>query len=425
MTSSYITQLIFSFIGWMAISSLHAQTTAAITLDSCTQWALENYPLTRQYDLLEQTKDLTVENLATGNLPRLQLTGQATYQSDVTEIPIMIPGFDIPTVSKDQYKVYGKITQPLTHFKSVQQEKELAKTNHSIQKQELAVSLRTLKDRVNSVFFSILLLEAQTEQSQITKAEIKSGLKRMNTALKNGTALPSDVNQLKVELLQLDQKIFTLESRRSQFIRMLSLITGHRMDKESIFQQPVVPLQPENLQRPEMELYAMERDRIDLQKSLFHQQIKPQLSFFIQGGYGRPSLNFLNNDFKPYYIGGLRFQWNISSYYTRQRKNEIWDVHQRTIDLKAETFTLNTRLQLEQYNEEIQRYRKLVHSDQEIIDLRSSIKETAGRQLAQGVVTPVDYLSFVYQEEQARQSSALHEIQLLQAYYNWLYENGN
>lgn len=407
------------------MSSSHAQTTSAITLDSCYQWAQENYPLTRQYNLLDQTKDLTLENLATGNFPRIQLTGQATYQSDVTEIPVMIPGMDIPTVNKDQYKLYGEVSQSLTSFKSVHLQKELAITNHSIQKQDLIVSLRTLKEQVNSLFFGILLLKAQIEQSRITRADINRGLQRLNSALANGTALTSDVNQLKVELLQLNQKIYTLKSKRSQLIRMLHLLTGHSIDKESTFQQPVVPLQPENLQRPELDLFAMEQDRIEQQRSLFSQQIKPQLSLFVQGGYGRPTLNFLNNDFNAYYIGGLRFQWNISSYYTRQRKNEIWDVQKHTVDLQAEAFTLNTHLQLEQYNEEIQRYQDLLHSDQEIIDLRSSIKETAERQLSLGVITPIDYLSFVHQEEQARQSSALHKIQLLQAQYNRLYENGN
>lgn len=423
--SKYLDRVFFSFIWLLTFSTLDAQNTFKVTLDSCYQWAQENYPLSKQYNLLEQTKDLTLENLATKILPRLHLIGQASYQSDVTEIPVMIPGSDITLISKDQYKVYGEITQPLTEFQTIRQEKELAKTNYSIQKRELAISLRQLKERVNSLFFSILLLEAHTEQIRITRADITSGLQHLNTAVKNGTALPSDIHQLKAELLQLDQQIYSLESRRNQLIRALSLLTGQSIEQKSTFRRPIVPTQTPYLQRPELELFNMQQSVIDQQKSLFHQRIKPQLNLFVQSGYGRPALNFLDNDFSAYFIVGIRFQWNMTSYYTRQNKDQLWDVQKRSLDLKTETFRLNTRLRQEQYNEEIQRYQNLLRTDQEIIALRMSIKNSSARQLTQGVITSVDYLVFVHKEEQARQSSVLHEIQLLQAYYNWLYENGN
>ena len=40
------------------------------------------------------------------NLPQASLNGQATWQSDVTQIPIKFPGIDIPTPPKDQYRFY-------------------------------------------------------------------------------------------------------------------------------------------------------------------------------------------------------------------------------------------------------------------------------------------------------------------------------
>ncbi len=67
--------------------STRAQETKTFTLDQCYTLARENYPLIKQRDLINKTRDYSVENAAKGYLPQLTLTGQATYQSDVVTFP--------------------------------------------------------------------------------------------------------------------------------------------------------------------------------------------------------------------------------------------------------------------------------------------------------------------------------------------------
>ena len=61
---------------------------AQLTLAECYRMARANYPLIRQYGLIEKTQEYNLENAARGYLPQLAFSAQATYQSDVTRIPI-------------------------------------------------------------------------------------------------------------------------------------------------------------------------------------------------------------------------------------------------------------------------------------------------------------------------------------------------
>ena len=57
---------------------------AQLTLEQCRQDAQANYPLVRQYRLIEMSEEYSLSNAAKGNLPQISLGGKATYQSDAT-----------------------------------------------------------------------------------------------------------------------------------------------------------------------------------------------------------------------------------------------------------------------------------------------------------------------------------------------------
>lgn len=55
-----------------------------ITLEECQRKTRENYPLVRQYGLIEKTKEYNLANASKANLPQFTLSGKATWQSEVT-----------------------------------------------------------------------------------------------------------------------------------------------------------------------------------------------------------------------------------------------------------------------------------------------------------------------------------------------------
>src|SRR5690606_21872125 len=90
----------------LAVTWMFETAAQSLTIEECYTLAEQNYPLVRQRDLIEKSKGYSIENVLSGNLPQIAINGQATYQSDVTAVPVRIPGQEIEPLSKDQYKLY-------------------------------------------------------------------------------------------------------------------------------------------------------------------------------------------------------------------------------------------------------------------------------------------------------------------------------
>jgi hypothetical protein len=93
--------------------------------------------------------------------------------------------------------------------------------------------------------------------------------------------------------------------------------------------------------------------------------------------------------------------------------------------VQKETFLFNTKLTQKQENTDITKYQDLIKTDDQIIQLRESVKNSASAQLDNGVLSAHDYLSQVNAEDIARRLMILHQMELLQAQYNYQYITGN
>jgi outer membrane protein TolC len=413
------------FVLWVASlwgSGLSAQT---LSLDSCYALARRNYPLVQQFDLIEKSKELSLENASKGYLPQLAVNGQATYQSEVTSLPISFPGLNVPELSKDQYRLFGEVNQPLTDLFFVKEQQDLIRANSAVESQKIEVELHKLRERVYQLYFGVLYMDARLAQVQLLIKDLEAGLAKVQAAISGGVALKSQADQLRAELLKARQQITELKSSRRAYAEVLGLLIRQSIDEKTVLETPAVPNASIEIRRPELALFSSQQQSLTQQSRLLNNKTLPRLGAFFQGGYGRPALNVLSNDFEPYFITGLRLNWNISSFYTSGNERKLLSTQQSAIALQRETFLLNTRLAVQQQNAEIAKWQDLITSDQEIIQLRESIKNTAQQQLSNGTATTTDYLNYVNAEDLARQQLILHRMQLLLAQYNQLLTTGN
>jgi hypothetical protein len=95
------------------------------------------------------------------------------------------------------------------------------------------------------------------------------------------------------------------------------------------------------------------------------------------------------------------------------------------VDIDKETFLLNTNLTLIQANTVIQKYKDLIQQDDTVISLRNSVVQSTKAQLDNGVITVHEYIAKLNAENLAKQTRILHNIQLLQAEYNYKNTSGN
>lgn len=409
----------------VAISFIHIASAQTLTLEQCYTLARTNYPVVKQLALIEKTREYTVSNAAKGTLPQLSVGAQATYQSAVTGLPIEIPGMKVPTVSKDQYKIFGEVSQSLTDGPIVSQQKELARANAAAQTQQVEVELYKLRERVNQLFFGMLLLDAQIRQTDLLKNDIRVGLNKTQAAITNGTALKSNADILNAELLKSDQRSIELQATRQGFGDMLALLIGQSVDESTVLETPSMPELSREINRPELGLFEVQQRSFDVQNRLLSARINPRLSVFAQGGYGRPALNMLSNTFDFYALGGIRLNWNLGAFYTLKNDRELLSINRNIVDIQRETFLLNTQISLRQQSRELGKYQALIDTDARIIALREQVKTTANTQLELGTLTVNDYLTYLNAEDQARQNLLLHQIQLLMAQYGYAVTAGN
>jgi outer membrane protein TolC len=406
----------------MCAGAAHAQ---SLTIEECYALAAQNYPLVKQRELIVKSNEYTLQNLSKGYLPQLMVVGQATYQSEVTQVPIEIPGMTVPTLSKDQYKLYGEVNQTLFDGGVLRQQKRAQETNTVVEQQKLEVELYKIKDKINQLFFGILLVDEQIKQTELLKTDIQLGLKKTEAAIANGTAFKSSADVLKAEILNADQRTTELKATRSAYADMLGLFINRLLTTDALLEKPKSLVVTPEINRPEIALYAYQNKTVDAQYKMLTARNLPRLNLFVQGGYGRPALNMLSNEFEAYYIGGLRLNWSLSGLYTMKKDKALLDLSRRNIEVQKETFLFNTNYTLKQQSSEVNKYSELLTSDEQIVSLRTNVKNTASVQLENGVINTNDYLREVNAEDKARQNKIIHEIQLLMAQYAQQTTTGN
>lgn len=402
------------------------QAQQTLSLLKAYELAQQNYPLVKQRDLVKQTAGINVDNLSKGFLPQFSLSGQATYQSDVTSISIPIPGIIIKAPSKDQYKIIADVNQLLYDGGAIKEQKNLQQLNEAAEQQKLEVELYKIKERINQLFLGVLFLDEQLKQVDLVKVDLNNGIKKTEAQVNNGVAFKSNLNVLKAELLKADQRVIELRSSRKGYTDVLGLFIGEELPENVQLELPVVEAAVINsdIKRPELKWYTTQENLLNGQYKLIGSRNKPRASLFLQSGYGRPGLNFLNNDFAFFYTTGVRLNWNFGSLYTQKNDKQLIDIGKKLVAVQQQTFLLNTNTALRQQQSEMDKLQQLIAKDKEIIGLRVTVKDAAKAQLENAVITSNDYLREVNAEDQARQSLIAHQVQLLQAQINYLTISG-
>ncbi|MBC9932167.1 TolC family protein [Chitinophaga qingshengii] len=400
-----------------------------LTLETCYTLARQNYPLIKQYDLIARTSRYTVANAGKLYLPQLAVSGQATYQSDVINfadvLPATIPGLHVPEFSKDQYRIQAELSQQIFDGGVARYQQEASRANEKVQQQSLEVNLYAIRDRITQLYFAVLLMEAQLRQNALRRDNLQNAADKMKAALANGVAYRSNVAELQAEIVNADMNTTEFRANRKAYLKMLGTFIHQPLGDSTVLAYPDVAPPAEDIHRPELSLYDYQRKAYDVQERQLRSAYLPKLNAFLQGAYGRPTLNIVNNNFGGWWMAGLRLNWSLGSLYSLKNNRRMLDINRTTVDVNKETFLLNTTLTMQQQQQDVDKYAILMQQDEEAIRLRSAVLESSRAQLDNGVITVHEYISQVNAENLAKQTRILHQIQLLQAQYNYKNTSGN
>lgn len=382
-----------------------------ITLEECYNWVSINYPLAKQKELLDKQLKFDIDAISAEKLPQFDLSAQATYQSDVTEVPI--PNSSVEPLNKDQYKATFTANQLIYGGGVVPASAKVREAEAKAMQQQVEVSLYQLKKQVNQLYFSTLLLQEKQKLLIAKKEQLEAKLKEVKSGVQYGVLLPASDKVLEAELLKINQQFIEIEQNKLSLLKTLSSLTGKEITSQTVLTDTEIVMDASaSLKRPEMSLFNYKKEQLEASKELMAKENVPKLMGFATGGYGNPGLNMLDNSFQAYYMVGLKLNWNVFDWNANKRKRESLQVNSDIIDNEESIFQLNTSIELDQQLSEIQKLISIIDADKEIVKLREEVLASANSQLQNGVITSSQYITELTNLYESQNELSTHKIQL-------------
>ena len=415
----------------VAILLILASTTTAQTLEECQKAAEKNYPLIKQYGLIVQTTELTVSNIQKEWLPKIAVSAQATYQSNVVAWPERIQsiyqqmGLTMKGLKKDQYKMAIDLQQTLYDGGTIASKQAIARQEAKVQEAENQTKLYQVHHRVNEMYFALLLLNEQIKLNNNVKSLLLANENKLAAMVKSGTAATSDLDNVRAERLSAEQQYTSLKAEQQMLQHILTTFCGIKVEN---VQKPT-PVSTDTLtnNRPELQLFNSKLKLSEAQEKALNTRLHPTLTLFAQGYYGYPGMNMFNDMIEHKWrlngIVGVKLSWNVGALYTRKNDKARLRLQRELIENERKVFLFNNSMEQIRQNSNINRFKTMMQTDKEIIALRTNVRKAAESKLLHGIIDVNSLLREINNENAAKVQWAIHEIEMLKEMYNLKYTN--
>jgi outer membrane protein TolC len=397
-----------------------AQTPAVLSIDSCYAMAARNHPLIRQYDLIEKSKEYTISNAGKAYLPQVSITGIGAYI--ISGVPeISLPNSKPADKSNVQFIGIGQINQLIWDGGATRTQKEVAKANAGVDHATVDVSMYDIRERVNQLYFGILLIDEQLKTLSVLDETLARSLANVKLTTDNGLTYQPDIDQVKTELLNVEQRRIEFNFTRKGYVDMLAFLVGSTLPVTARFESPVPPESYASLtnNRPELNLYASQLSLVEAASGFDRVAVMPKVGLMGAGILIEPGMSFATTTINTLAIAGLSVSWKLDGVYKLSTNKKLDQVKIARINNQRETFLFNTNLQLKQVSNEIEKQKAILGNDDGIVALRGKIKNAYQLKYDNGMCSMTDLINAIDKENEARSTRALHQVQMLLSLYSY------
>lgn len=401
---------------------------AEVTLKQCLDAAHDNYPLIKKYELLSAMESVELSDINKGWLPRIGIYAQGTAQNVVPSFPSALSdimekmGGELRGLGRFQYKIGLDLNQTVWDGGASKSRRELTRRQTEVNNASLDVEMYGIRQRVESMYFGILLLQSQIEQTESAIGVYEANLGRLRSMFANGTAMQSDVDMVEAQLLTVKQQLTSAKNALKGYRDALSIFTGLDLANETLETPSAeIPAYMTN-DRPELALFNAQKALNDSRRNNIDATLMPRIGFFAQTYYGYPGFDYfkamMNRDLSFNIIAGVKVSWNIDSFYTKRNSLKKTEIANQQIETQLETFNFNNTLQSTTQLDEIKGIESVMQDDARIVELRRNVRLAAESQLRNGIIDATALTTKINDETQAQLNAVYHKIQRLQAIYN-------
>jgi len=397
-----------------------------ITISYCQERAQANYPLIKEYDLIKKSTDYTLSNANKAYLPQVSLNLIGG---------IIAGGF--PTSSqgngqkaeKNNTQLIGiaQVNQTIWDGGATRVQKDIARANSEVETANIDVSIYSVRENINQVYFGILVIDEQLKQLQISNENLIRSLENIKLSKENGLAYTSDVDEVRSEILNLEQKRLDFVFTRKGYVKMLSFLIGQALNDTTQLEKPVLIGTVDSVinNRPELKLYKSQLKLIEAQSATDKVNLMPKIGVIGAGVMLLPGVSLGNSKLKGIGVLGLGVSWSMGNLYTNSNNKNLTRLSMDKISDQRDAFLFTNHFQLMQAASEIDRERAILSKDEEIVALKGEITKSYQIRFDNGMCSMNDLVTSINKESEARSNRALHLVQLLMSTYNYMLMSGN
>lgn len=413
----------FIFCFTLFLSDLTAQHTLQEVLGKIEIYA----PEANSHLISDQRSAMDKSNVNKNLLPQLNIFGQSTYQSDVTFLDINVPGIEIHMPSAFQYKLQGEVSQLIYDGGLTNLLKKSIEIQSQISKWQAQLKIEELQIRAIHIYFSILEIREHRNIIIRNQEDLQAQADRLKDAFENGIVLESELNELKVSMIQLDQNLIDLATQESIYLDFLSLLTGDKYETSDHLKMPDDLLYGINgeIDRAYYHIIDWQKSGIDARLSSKRAAANPKLSGFGQLGVGRPGLNFLKNDLAGFYVFGVRFKMDLGNLYTSNNDTQIAKLDKEQLELNKNMYTRDLNMKIGEYQMNILRFSEKMENELKLLEIKENIHRIAKAQFENGSMSSADYLIKFNDVSRSKLTIGLTAIEKLKHQYLLKYSMGD
>ena len=391
----------------------------ALSLEEARRMAHDNYPAIKQYRMIEQSRDFTLDNVARGWLPKVSASAGAYGFTDILKTNAQMGQMGID-MKNWLASASVTVTQNVYDGGQMAAQRQVASAQSDVQQRQLDVSMYAVNERIDQLFFGILLIDEKLKQNELLLNDLATSEETVRSMMKGGVANQGDLDNVLVEKLKTSQQGEALRVSRKAYLRMLGVFVGKDLAENEPMEKPKAIVGEGTVKRPELSYYDSQNLLLDAQRKQMDSRLRPTVSLFGTGVVHTKVSDFLN---LGTLMGGVSVSWNIGTLYTRKNDIRKLAVQRAMNESQRETFLFQNRLQNEETNGNIESLRKQIAQDEEIVRLRESIRSKGDKKVRLGTESVNELVRDIHAVSMARAQKAQHEIELLKEMYNQKYIN--
>jgi outer membrane protein TolC len=402
---------------------VHAQDT--LHLAPLQAAAVRHDPRAKQPELLRSATEYRLAVLASERLPQLELDGWASHQSDVTSIPISLPGVSVRRPADERWETAVEMRQLIWDGGDVSLRRDLERARLAESAAGVDVALYQLREDVNTAFFAAFLMQQQAAEYNALLSDLAARVTAVRARVNAGTALRREAAEIEAEEVRAMQGRDQAQAGRRAALGNLASLVGRPVDTSAVLMLPDEA--PEETHtgspgklgalrsRPEFRRINLSRERLEREAALTKVENAPRIFAFGQAGAGTPGLDQFRTDASVYWQAGVRLEWRPWTWGSARRNAAAIRDEQQVLETEERALAAALSRVAVSDLEEIARLRRDKEADERVIALRVDIEQQARAQHDEGVITAADYVETRTDVLEARLALQRHLVELARA----------